>query len=163
MRHVLTVILIFILATLQTTVLRGLELFHVIPNLLYVFVVCYCLTKHDYSALIYAVFCGLILDFLGGRPIGMHALMCTLAAYFCLAISGNLFNNNLFVAMVFVFVLSVPYEFFTYLFYFVIWGRGSWGYAVFCKILPISVYNFLFTMVLYPVIKLIAGESAQSN
>ncbi len=163
MRHALTVIFIFVLAALQTTVLHGLTLFHVIPNLLFIFVICYCLTKNDYSALIYAVICGLIMDFLGGRPIGMHALMYTLVAYFCLAISGNLFNNNLFVAMVFVFVLSLPYELLTYLFYFVIWGRGSWGFAIFCKILPASVYNFVFTLVLYPVIKMLAGQTAQSN
>ena len=163
MRHALTVILIFVLAALQTTVLHGLAIFHVIPNLLFLFVICYCLTKNDYSALVYAVICGLIMDFLSGRPIGMHALLYTLAAYFCLVVSGNLFNNNLFVAMVFVFVLSLPYELLTYLFYFVIWGRGSWGFAIFCKILPASVYNFVFTIVLYPVIRALVGRTAQSN
>jgi len=155
---VLTVILICLLASVQTTVLRGIELFHVIPNLLFIFVVCYSLLKEDYSALIYAVLCGVILDLTGGRSIGINALLCTLAAYLCLSVSGNLFNNNLFVSMVFVFVLSLPYELLTYLFYFVIWGRGAFLYAIFLKIIPIAAYNFVCTMALYPLIKKIGGE-----
>ncbi len=156
-RQVLTVIFILLMAVLQTTVLRGLEVFHVIPNLLFITVVCYSLRRGDYSAMVVGVACGLILDVTGGRAVGINTLLCTYAAFFCVRVSSSLFNNNVFVSMVFVLLLSIPYELLIYLFYFVIWGRGALGYALLCKILPAVVYNFLFTIVLYPAVRRVAG------
>ncbi len=152
-RYVLTAILILLLTVLQTTVLWGIELFHVIPNLLLIMVVSYGFLHGDYSALAVGVVCGMLLDITAGRAIGMNTLLCALVAYFCIRISGNLFNNNAFVTMVFVLCFTIPYEFFIYLFYFVIWGKGDFGYALFCKILPSALYNFVFTLVLYPIIR----------
>ena len=162
MRHVLTGIFILVLTVLQTTVLRGIEIFHVIPNLLFIFVVCYSLLRGDYSALIVAAVCGLILDTIGGRAIGINTLLCTLAAYFCVAVSGNLFNNNSFVAMVFVLLLSLPYELMIYIFYFAIWGRGALGFALLHKLVPAVLYNFVMTFFVYPVTRSVVGESIQS-
>jgi len=162
LRCILTAITVFVIAALQTTVLRGIEIFHTIPNLLFIFVICYSLLSADYSALAFAAICGLILDLTGGRLIGMNTLLCTLAAAFCLAVNDNLFNNNLFVAMVFVLLLSLPYEFLTYVLYFTIWGRGAIGFALLCKILPTAFYNFVFTVVLYPLTKRLARLGSQT-
>lgn len=152
-RYVLTGILILLLAVFQTTVLRGIQIFHVIPNLLLIMTVSYSLLKGDYSSFVVGIACGLLLDLTGGRTIGMNTLLCALLVYFCMFISGNLFSNNTFVAMVFVFFLTIPYELFIYIFYFAIWNHGALGFAIFSKILPAAVYNFLFTLVLYPVIR----------
>ncbi len=156
---ILTVILIALLTVLQTTVLRGIEVLGVIPNLLFITVVCYSLLHADYSALVMGVACGLLLDITGGRIVGMNALLCTLVAYFCICISGSLFNNNIPVAMLFVLLLTVPYELITYIFYFVIWGQGSFWYALLLKILPAAVYNALAAAVLYPLVRKIAGSA----
>ncbi|MBQ4518241.1 MAG: rod shape-determining protein MreD [Clostridia bacterium] len=152
----LTGILILLSATLQTTVLRGIEVFHVIPNLLFIIVVCYGLLHDDYSSLVVGVACGLILDLFGGRTMGMNTLLCVYVAWLCLSVSDNLFNHNAFVSMVFVAVLTVPYEVLTYLFYFVIWGKGAGWYAVFCKILPMVAYNFVFALAIHPIVKKIS-------
>ena len=154
---VLILILILLLTVLQTTVLRGIEIFHVIPNLLMVTVVCYSLLKGDYSALAVGVACGFILDITGGRMVGMNALLCALVAYFCICISGSLFNHNIPVAMLFVLMLSIPYELIMYIFYFAIWGEGEFWFAFFCKILPASIYNALATVLLCPLIRAIVG------
>ena len=153
---VLTIIFILLLAVLQTTVLRGLEVFNVIPNLLLSAVVCFGILYGDYNALTIGVICGLILDVIGGRGVGINGLLCALVAYACVSISDSLFNNHVFVAMVFVLVLSIPYELITYILYFAIWGRGGWVFAIFCKILPTAVYNFLVTLLVYPVVKQLA-------
>jgi len=150
---VLTVIMIFILTVLQTTIVQGFEIFHVVPNLLFITVVCYGILHGDYGALAVGIACGLLLDITGARVVGMNTLLCALAAYFCICVSDSLFNNNVLVAMVFVLVLSIPYELIIYIFNFVIWGRGNFVYALFCKVLPGAVYNFLVTVLLYPIIK----------
>ncbi len=149
----LTVILILLLTVLQTTVLRGFEIFNLIPNLLLIMVVCHGILHGDYMSLTVGVICGLLLDITGGRAVGMNTLLCTLIAYLCISVGENLFNNHIFVAMMFVLLFSIPYEFLIYLFYFGIWGEGNFWYAIFCKVLPGAIYNSLFTIVLYPLIK----------
>lgn len=161
LRHVLTGILILLLTVIQSTILRGIEIFHVIPNLLLIALVSYSLCRSEYSALVVGICCGLLLDFIGGRSIGMNTLLCAVATYVCLVISDSLFNNNTFVAMVFVLVFSIFYELLIYIFYFAIWGEGHFAYALFCKIIPISVYNFLFTPLIYPIMRRITGERPQ--
>lgn len=154
-KYLFTAVLIFALIVLQTTVIRGVEIFHVVPNLLVVMVVCYSLLHEEYSALAVGAICGLLLDIHGGRTVGMNALLCTLLAYLCVCVSGNLYSNNSFVAMVFVLFLSVVYELVIYIFYFAIWGHGSFGYALLYKILPGSLYNSLVTILLYPLVRLL--------
>ncbi|MBR5235989.1 MAG: rod shape-determining protein MreD [Clostridia bacterium] len=154
---VFTVIFILLITALQTTIIRGFEVFHVVPNLLFITVVCYSLQRGNYGALFFGFICGLILDLLGGRAIGINGLLCTFAAYFCVYISDSLFNNNMFVSMFFVGLLTLVYELLTYIFYFAIWGHGAFGYALLCKVLPAAIYNFVFTMVLYPVIRRLAS------
>lgn len=157
--RLLTAVFILIAAALQTTLIRSIEVFHVVPNVLFIIVISYGLLNPDYSSLAVGIFCGLILDLTGGRIVGLNTLLCTYTAYFCLSVSDSLFNNNFFVSMVFVLLLSIPYELLIYLFYFVIWGEGAWRYAVFCKILPAVVYNFLFTAVVYPCVRMISGRN----
>ena len=155
---VLTGILILLSATLQTTIIRGIEVFHVIPNLLFIIVICYGLLHDDYSSLVVGVVCGLILDLFGGRTPGINTLLCAFAACFCMSISDNLFNHNAIVSMVFVLLLTIPFELLTYIFYFVIWGKGIIWYAIICKILPAAIYNFLFTLIVHPIVKAITYQ-----
>ena len=158
--RVLTVVLALMLAVLQTTLIHGISVFHTVPYLLFIAVVCYSLLHADYSALVFAAVCGLLLDVTGGRTVGVNTLFCLYAAYFCVRISGSLFNNNVFVSMVFVMLLSIPYELFTYVLYFAVWGQGAFGYAFLCKILPVVLYNFLMTLIIYPVTRSMTGWRA---
>lgn len=157
-RYALTVGFVFLLTVVQTTVLRTVEIFGVIPNLLLSAVICYSLIKGDPKAVVFGVVCGFLLDFFGGRTIGMNTLLCTYTALLCILLHGGLFNNNAFVAMLFVFVISVPYEFMNYFFHFFIWGEASVLYALFAKILPGAVYNALVTLVIYPFTRALAIE-----
>ncbi|MBR7164263.1 MAG: rod shape-determining protein MreD [Clostridia bacterium] len=152
-KFLLTAILIFVLTILQTTVIQGIEVFHVIPNLLLITVVCYSLLHGDYSALVVGVVCGFLLDINGGRVVGMNALLCTVLAYVCICVSGSLYSNNGLIAMIFVLIFSLFYELIVYIFYFAIWGQGAFFYALFCKILPAAVYNGLATILLYPLVR----------
>ncbi|MBE7034510.1 MAG: rod shape-determining protein MreD [Ruminococcaceae bacterium] len=150
---VLMAVLIFLVTVLQTTVVQGLEIFHVVPNLLFIVVVCFGLLQGDYSALFVGMICGLLLDFAGSRIIGINTLLCTYVGYACAGISDNLYNRNAFVSMLFVFLFTIPYELLIYIFNFSIWGRGAFVFALFCKILPAAIYNFLFTVLLDPIVR----------
>lgn len=153
-----TVVLVFVLTILQTTVVRRIEIFHVIPNLLLIFVICYGLLHDDYSTLVVGVICGLLLDINGGRVVGMNTLLCTVVAYLCIYVSGSLYSNTSVVAMLFVLIFSFFYELIVYIFYFAVWGHGGFLYAMFCKILPAGIYNSLVTIVLYPIVQKLTAD-----
>lgn len=156
LRYALTVCFVLLLTVLQTTVLRAAELFGVIPNLLLSAVVCYSLTKGDYKALVFGIGCGLLLDCFGGRVVGMNTLLCFYVSLICVLLYGDLFNNNAFVAMLFVLLLSVPYEFLIYFFSLFIWGETDIVYALLYKVLPCAVYNALATFFVYPFTRALA-------
>ncbi len=151
--RILMAVFIFVITVLQSTVIRGIEVFNAVPNLLFITVICYSLLCGDYSAIAFGVVCGLLLDITGGRIVGLNTLLCTFAAYFCICVSGNLFNNNAFVSMVFVLLLSIPYELITYLLYFAIWGHGSFFYALLAHVLPAALYNFVVTLLVHPIVR----------
>ena len=153
LHYLVTALFIILLSVIQSTVLRGIQIFHVIPNLLLITTVCYGLTHGSFRGFFVGILCGLLLDLFSGRAIGMNTLLFALIAYFCIFISGNLFSNNTYVCMVFVLFLTISYELLTYIFYFAIWKQGALGFAIFSKILPSAIYNFLFTIVLYPLVK----------
>ncbi len=157
-RYALLVVFVFLLTVLQTTILRAVEIFGVIPNLLFSAVVCYSLTKGDWKALVFGIVCGMILDFFGGRAVGMNTLLCMYTALVCILLHGGLFNNNAFVAMIFVFLLSIAYEFFIYFFSLLIWGQTDILYALLFKILPGSVYTALVTLFIYPFARALANQ-----
>lgn len=154
--RILMAVFIFAMTVLQSTVIQSIELFNVVPNLLLITVVCYSLLCGDYSAMVIGVVCGLLLDITGGRIVGLNTILCTLAAYFCICVSGNLFNNNALVSMVFVLLLSIPYELLTYLLYFAIWGHGGFFYALLARVLPAALYNFVVTLIIHPIVRKIA-------
>lgn len=159
-RYALTVVFVFLLTVLQTTVLHAAEIFGVIPNLLLSAVVCYSLTKGDWKALVFGGVCGMLLDFFGGRVVGMNTLLCIYTALVCILLHGGLFNNNAFVAMLFVLAISIVYEFLIYFFGLLIWGQTDVLYALLHKILPGSVYTALITLFVYPFTRALALEWA---
>ncbi len=150
--YVLITLFLFLCILLQTTLLHSIEIFCVIPNLLLITTVSYSLKRGDYSGFFVGILGGLLLDITGARLIGLNTLLFSLLAYVCIMVSGNLFSNNALVSMVFVFLLTIPYEFFTYIFHFVIWNRGAFGFALWSKILPAALYNTIFTLILYPAV-----------
>lgn len=152
LRYILTGIFVFLLTVVQTTILRGIEIMGLVPNLLVVAVICYSLLKDTRPGLVFGIVCGLLLDFIGGRLVGVNTLLCLYIAYLCGLTSDRLFNNNVFVAVLFVVVMSLLYELVFYILNYTLWGNTDFVYALFAKIIPASVYNGLMTFIIYPII-----------
>ena len=108
-------------------------------------------------------FLGFILDILSGRMVGMNLLMCTLTAMMCACLFETLFNNNSFVASVFVLWITALYEFFIYMFYFLFWGDTNIVFAIFHKILPCALYNAVSAFFIYPIMRKISSLEKADN
>lgn len=156
MKYVFLTIVVFALSIIQTAVLGAVEIFGVIPNLLLVSVICYSLMRGDLRSIVYGSVVGFVLDILSGKMVGMNLLMCTCVALMCACLYETLFNNNSFVAAVFVLWISALYEFLIYVFYFLFWGNTDILFALFHKILPCALYNAFSTFLIYPIMRKIS-------
>lgn len=157
MKYLWLFILTFVFAVLQTTVIDAISIFGVIPNLLVTAVICYSLMRGDLRAIIFGAIIGIVLDFLSGKIVGMNLILCTLTAFLSASLYESLFNNNSFVAAVFVLWISFLYEFLIYVFYFLFWGESAFLFAVFKVVLPCAFYNALCTFFIYPIMRKISS------
>ncbi len=148
----ITAVFAILLTIIQTTILHGIEIFGVIPNLVLVAVVCYSLLNSTFRSILFGIFCGVLLDCVGGRIVGLNTLLCMYIAYVCGITGEKLFNNNVFVAVLFVVCYSFLFELANYLLHFALWGNTDVLFAVFGRIIPTSVYNGLAALVLYPIV-----------
>ncbi len=151
----LAVLCIFLVLIVQTTVLSYVKIFGIIPNLLLIFTVCFCLVTPDFRCLVYAIISGILLDITGGRMIGINTLLCTYVAFSCLFIRDKLYNNNEIIAAIFTLVISFAYGLLCYTINFLLWGELNIFYAVFRIIVPEAVYNAVLALFIYPIVKLI--------
>lgn len=157
-RYAVTVLVVFLLTVIQTTLLRSAEIFGVIPNLLLSAVICYSLVKGEPKAIVFGLICGMLLDFFGGRNVGMNTLLCLYASLICVLLHDGLFNNNTFVAMLFVFLMTIGYELIIYFFNIFIWKQQGFLYAFFLRVLPQAAYNAVATIFMYPLTRWLAGD-----
>lgn len=153
MKYLILTVLVLLLSVLQTTVLGVIEIFGVIPNLLVVSVICYALMRGDFEGVIFGTAVGFVLDILSGRMVGINMILCSLVGLLCACLYDTLFNNNSFVASVFVLWISLIYELLIYVFYFLFWGDTNIAFALLHKVLPCAVYNAASAFVIYPILK----------
>ncbi|MBR6647309.1 MAG: rod shape-determining protein MreD [Clostridia bacterium] len=157
LRISLTVLYVFLILVLQTTVIGYARIFGIIPNLLLISSVCYLLVTSDFRGLVFSVVCGILLDITGGRIIGVNTLLCTYIAFSCLWICDKLYNNNEIIAAFFTFIITFAYGLLIYIINFLLWGELNVFYALLRIALPEALYNALLALFIYPLIKLIVN------
>lgn len=157
MKYVFLAALILVLSVLQTTLIDYISILGVVPNLLLVSSICYCLIRGDFKSIIFGSIVGAVLDLLSGHMVGMNMILCTLCALLSANLYESLFNNNSFVAAVFVLWISALFEFLVYAFYFLFWKEGEFVFALVHRILPFGVYNAAIAFIIYPIMRKISS------
>lgn len=150
---------VFLLLIIQTTVLDGLRIFGVMPNLLLVAVICYSLITSDVKGLAFGAVCGLLLDITGGRIIGINTILCTYASFCCVWMCDKLYNNNEIIATIFAFIITFVYSIIVYFFNFIIWGESDILFVLLRKIIPEMIYNGVLAIFVYPITKFVVRGS----
>lgn len=153
----LTVLYVFLILVLQTTVLDGIRIFNVMPNVLLISVICYSLITADLRGLIFGFASGMLLDITGGRMIGINTLLCMYVAFSCIWMCDKLYNNNELIAASFTFVISLIYGAVMYVINFLLWGELGVLYAILRVIIPETIYNTILALFIYPILRLIVN------
>lgn len=153
MQYLFHLLCLFICSCFQGTLLDGISLLGVTPNLfiIYISIICFLAYKID-GIIISAVF-GFILDVLTARYIGVYTVLFLVAAYFVSSLSEKVFNEpRFYVLAVITFVVTVFINSFYYLIVFIITNKYSFGYAAYVVFLE-AIYNTAVSIPVYFIVK----------
>lgn len=152
MRYLFHGISLFFFSVIQPTLLAGIELFGVKPNLFLIYVIVtsfFCSRKEGMT--VGFVF-GFVFDLLIGRVLGLNAVLMLLLSYFISGFCEKIISkNNLLIVMAFVIIATFFYE----LIYYIIAHLGDLELkTVLVRILlPECLYNMAFSVFIYLIVK----------
>ena len=128
---------------------------NIMPDLLYVFVLCYAFGRNDIKSVIaMSVMCGAIADCLSSRIFGTNLAIFLLIAVIVRSVKENVFNNNILVLFLFVLVFSLFGKSVFYVTNISVLKDMGYLHAFFGIILPEAVYNTCTSIIIYPLAKL---------
>jgi len=155
--------LLFLLAVLQVTLMAGVAVAGVRPDLVSAAVVCWALLKGPTEGAIWGLLGGLALDLLSGSPFGMHCFVLTLVgtlAGFGAALIPS--EHALLVPGMSLLCTVVEQGADVWLLRRAGWPL-QWGSVLVTVVVPVAVLNLLLTVALYPLMGLLHRHTAHEE
>ena len=155
-KTIITICLIltfFIIFFLQANVFQTFTIAGIMPNLFVIFILFVGLYANVTLGLSFGVICGLIIDFVYSKSIGITAVMLCVVGYLGAYFDKNFSKENKITIIVMVAVATIIYEIGYYVLSSIILGFDL-EIFYFVKILLVEVlYNILLSIILYPMIQ----------
>lgn len=154
MQKVKIALWIVLITLIQSVFFSYIKIFGVIPNLLFVFSLCYAgVSKNIKSVMIISAICGVIADCMSGRIFGVYVFIYLVCALFIYLILEGVFSDNKLLFTVIVFIAAIFGETIFYLINIGVLKETKYIDALFDIILPSAVLNTLLSVVLKAILK----------
>lgn len=148
-RFIITAIIILLCFLLQTTVLQKLALADVVPDLLLIVTVAAGYMRGRKEAIYTGLLCGLLTDLYFGSVIGLYALLYMFIGYLNGYCNKIYYRDDFTIPIILVGISDFIYNFFYYVFEFLLRGRTNFLFYLGRIILPQIVYTVLVSVILY--------------
>ncbi len=147
------IITFFMIFCLQANVFQIFTIAGVMPNLFVIFILFVSLSSNGTVGISFGVVCGLIVDLVYSKTIGITAIMLCLVGYLGAYFDRNFSKENKMTIIIMSALATVLFEFGYYILNSVIVGFEV-ELIYFAKILSIEVlYNILLVILFYPMIQ----------
>jgi len=150
MKYFITFIVFLINFIFQTTLLRGFQIFGVIPNTTLVLVVLYSLLFKERYGIIFGIIFGLIHDIFYGPIIGLSALLYFMIGFIVSEIKKSVYKDTVFSSLVLV-VLSVAVFNIGYLIFVNMFGIKTSFLQLFPEVIIELLYDLVITFIVYKI------------
>ena len=157
MRPLVLGIIVFINFILQITLFSYIEIIGISPNTIVIIVVCYALLRNDVEGALLGFFAGLLLDVFFGRMLGVSAFLLMMIGFICGKPFKDFYKENYVAPIILVALMSLAYEFFFYIFNFLLQGGTDFLRYLTQIILPTTVYNIFLCIFVYRLIYSVNG------
>ncbi|MBQ8971233.1 MAG: rod shape-determining protein MreD [Lachnospiraceae bacterium] len=148
-RIIIEFLLIAAAFILQSSILTGLSLGGIVPNLLIILTSSFGIMRGRKEGMLVGFICGIFVDIFFGNFIGFYALVYTFIGYLNGIFSSMFYPEDVKLPMILISVSEIVYCFICYIFLFLLRGRLHFGYYIVHIILPEIVYTIVATIVLY--------------
>ena len=145
----------FLILILQSTVLRGIAIGGVMPDLLLILTVCAAIVHGGRRGSLVGFIVGLMEDLLFFKVLGFYALIYMLIGYVSGYLTRNLSRSMILLPIGFCLVASLFAGLFQFVFLRFMSGDIRLGYYLRNLILPETIYTVLLGVVLYPLLILL--------
>lgn len=161
MKNILTYVTLLLVIVLQSTILNGIELLHITPNIVLVFVVCYSMYAEPVKSVILAIVAGLVTDILQVHHVGLTALMFMFISVTLSVICSDYIRSNLFTVMVAVVASTLVFESLYGILVYVLFNKMTLGYML--KVVAFeTLYNVIASLVIMWWAKYLAEDEIRS-
>ena len=147
------IIAFFIIYFLQVNIFSSFTIAGISPNLFVIFILFIGLYATQFWGISFGVVCGLILDLIFGKTIGVSAVMLCVIGYLGSYFDKNFSKESRLTIIFMVIGATIVYEFGVYFINSIILEFDR-ELLYFAKIIAVEVlYNILLTIILYPLIQ----------
>ena len=161
MKNVLTYATLLLLIVLQSTILNGIEVLHIMPNIILVFVVCYSMYAEPVKAVIVSVVAGLAADILQSHHVGLTALMLMFISLALSVICSDYIRSNLITVVISVIASTLVFECIYGILVYILFDKMTFGYMLKVVLLE-TVYNVVVSFALLWWAKYLAEDEIRS-
>lgn len=144
---------VFLIVSLQTTMLEFTKFSNIKPNIAIVFITVVSLMRNSFEGASVGLFMGLMQDIASGKLTGFYALIGLYLGVMIGVISKRLYKKSAAIVIIFTFVATLIYEIAVYLFSVAFNQKGHFLFAVKYIILPEAFYNCITSVLIYLVVK----------
>lgn len=154
LKIIVNIVLVILIAVIQTTILEHIKIMGVKPNLLICYTVCYAIINGMTSGAIAGFMCGAVQDVLSGRVLWLNSLIGMYAGFITGTVNRRFYRDSLLIAVVATFIISLVYGI---LFYMLMkipdnFNLTRMAYILKNIILPESVYNSAASVLMFVIV-----------
>lgn len=132
---------VLVLFVVQTTLGKYIDVFSVMPNLVFVFAVCYSMFNFPVRSAVLCAVAGLLMDIYSCRIIGTNALMYMYIGLLVSLFGSSLMKKSIWAVALGVIIVSAVYQSVYFVVRYMLGGSGGFLYALVRIILPGAVYD----------------------
>lgn len=152
MKKIKLYICLFIAIILQTTVINKFKIFGAFPNLIIILAFSNAMISESFDCAVYGFICGLSLDLLSAKIVGLNAILVTYLSLIITALKNKYMYMNSYTVFAAMFVMTVIYQSLFVVLNYTIWNIGVYWEWI-GVILAESFLNAVITLIGYKIIK----------
>lgn len=144
----------FVLIIFETVICRYIGIGGVYPEIVFVFVICAAVLDDNLIRVtVLSCLCGLIIDCLGGAPVGVNLFACGICAVISNFVTEKFFMSNIFVMLVCVVICTLLTRFIIFTMGFAVFGNASLAQIFIPLVLKYVLYDTAVSVIIYALLK----------
>lgn len=163
MRTIILFLIFFIIIVLQTAIAPYFQIYGIYPDFILITVVCIGLIMGQRTGSVFGFFSGLFADFFHSTPLGLDAFCKCIIGFLSGMIGKFVIGRSILILAFSIFIFTFINYFIYVFFIFLLGEKYPMGIILLKLIAPQALYNSIFSVLLFPIIKSIIPQKKEAE